>query len=568
MSTTKATNGVTPWVAFFSIGKSTKKKGESIGYKCQGSKLCFACSRIFVATKHEEGVATWYFKSIDNPRNNLDTSFDITPIATEDISSQISNFFTSPSAATDVAIKSLQEKLPGLKTGTLIIIDGLDTENFGKYFALGNKAEDSYVYNYLRFNTRHGDTRFITKDQGFTGSHIKQVAGNAHALKLTVLSKKKQIDVPFGYPYLSTTDQDPNVKLPSQISRLRDGRFFSRAAKTFSVSGATYSIVFAIDGNRRAHEEYKYLDRKGKAMSGIRLGDHRGPFISVKGIKICKHPDLLTSIPEYQILAEGDSPSHYILVLDGDFDVVTNRNSLSKKAFDTLNDPLFVNQIKKFLDSLRTSDKVFAELLLRLKRESSENLLNDQIETLTTSRNALKTRERFRVKTADGQTHLFISPQPGEEYLVGVLYATLGNLVPKDSPYLNYWQKIVTFSTQGIDSLALKDPASGTPLNEANIIAVEYKYEFNNSGPFNHALAVVDYIVAWNVDLNVANKIRDTFTCFGDIKDQDTKDGLEWDIHNIENDEGGQFKQVIKVVCLKKLIQKTFDTTFNTPNAQ
>src|SRR5690349_21739484 len=37
-----AVNGITPWEAFFSIGKSTKKQGDSIGYKCQGSKLCFA----------------------------------------------------------------------------------------------------------------------------------------------------------------------------------------------------------------------------------------------------------------------------------------------------------------------------------------------------------------------------------------------------------------------------------------------------------------------------------------------------------------------------------------------
>lgn len=45
-----AINGITPWEAFFSIGKSTKKQGDSIGYKCQGSKLCFACARILVAT--------------------------------------------------------------------------------------------------------------------------------------------------------------------------------------------------------------------------------------------------------------------------------------------------------------------------------------------------------------------------------------------------------------------------------------------------------------------------------------------------------------------------------------
>lgn len=38
-------NGVLPFVAFFSIGKGTKTRGEGIGYKCQGAKLCFALSR-------------------------------------------------------------------------------------------------------------------------------------------------------------------------------------------------------------------------------------------------------------------------------------------------------------------------------------------------------------------------------------------------------------------------------------------------------------------------------------------------------------------------------------------
>ena len=35
-------DGVVPYVAFFSIGKTTKVRGQGIGYKCQGSKLCFA----------------------------------------------------------------------------------------------------------------------------------------------------------------------------------------------------------------------------------------------------------------------------------------------------------------------------------------------------------------------------------------------------------------------------------------------------------------------------------------------------------------------------------------------
>jgi len=61
LHTTKQINGITPWEAFFSIGKSTKMKGAGIGYKCQGSKLCFACSRILVATKESTKSKAWHY---------------------------------------------------------------------------------------------------------------------------------------------------------------------------------------------------------------------------------------------------------------------------------------------------------------------------------------------------------------------------------------------------------------------------------------------------------------------------------------------------------------------------
>ena len=46
LNETEETNGITPYRAFFSIGKSTKVQGDYIGYKCQGSKLCFASKKI------------------------------------------------------------------------------------------------------------------------------------------------------------------------------------------------------------------------------------------------------------------------------------------------------------------------------------------------------------------------------------------------------------------------------------------------------------------------------------------------------------------------------------------
>ena len=50
---------VLPYVAFFSIGKGTKTQGEQIGYKCQGSKLCFASPPILAhhPMRRREGLA-------------------------------------------------------------------------------------------------------------------------------------------------------------------------------------------------------------------------------------------------------------------------------------------------------------------------------------------------------------------------------------------------------------------------------------------------------------------------------------------------------------------------------
>ncbi|KWZ60597.1 hypothetical protein WK57_08440 [Burkholderia ubonensis] len=71
------------------------------------------------------------------------------------------------------------------------------------------------------------------------------------------------------------------------------------------------------------------------------------------------------------MLSEGDGPSHYTLIIDGDFDLVTNRNALSKKAYDTLEDQDFLKKIKDFLDDQIEKDRIFRELVLRIKKESS-----------------------------------------------------------------------------------------------------------------------------------------------------------------------------------------------------
>ena len=249
---------------------------------------------------------------------------------------------------------------------------------------------------------------------------------------------------------------------------------------------------------------------------------------------------------------------------DGDFDLVTNRSALSKRAYDTLTDPAFLTEVRKFLDAQRASDATFSELLSRLKKESSEVLLNEQIDLLEAAKSEVKSRERIRITTSDGKKHLFLSPRPGEEYLVGVLYSQLATMNDKISHLERYWRRIITFSTQGIDSLGLNDETAAQPLSEKNICSIEYKYEFNNSGPFNHALAVVDFIVAWTVRVDPAKQVRDTYTCFGNIA-KVAGNTFEWEISDVENTDGGTYDNKITVIDLRELIAQSFKVQFTTP---
>lgn len=568
LSHQEAINGITPWEAFFSIGKSTKKQGDSIGYKCQGSKLCFASSRILVATTTDRASGLWYHKSIDNPRVNLDTNFDISPEHSNDIHQLLDQFLPGATADTAAAIGHAKALLNGNTLGksiTLILIDGLETEGFVKYFSVGPDPEDSYVYNYIQFYTKHGDVRQLTPSQGFTPNQRTQVSSGIHGAELGIFANGKASFIPFGYPYLEKGTLDPSIKSPAQVSRLRDGRFTSRSAKRFLVGPDKFRIIMAIDGNRRAHDEYKNLARKGQGKSGIRLSDQRGVFISVKGIKICKYPELLAALDGYEVLVEGDASSHYTIIVDGDFDLVTNRSALSKRAYDKLADPAFVAEIKKFLDAQRASDLVFSELISRLRRESSETLLNEQIDLLESAKTEIKNRERIRIADGTGGNHLFLSPRPGEEYLVGVLYSQLAAMTGKATGVEKFWRRVVTFSTQGIDSLGLRDEGAASPLSEKNICSIEYKYEFNNSGPFNHALAVVDFIVAWSVNVDPGVTVRDTYTCFGNIR-KIAGNTFEWEISDIENADGGTYPHKITVVDLRELISQTFKAKFTIPN--
>jgi hypothetical protein len=198
----KSEKGISSYEAFFSIGRSTKTKGTSIGYKCQGSKLCFAASRFLVITKTKK--SNWIYKIIENPRENLTPSFNIYPSTTTKPSEILYSFINNNGINTLEILKKYDfdffEK--NNVSGTLIVLLKFDTENFSKHFYVNGKASESYLYNYIRCNTKHGDVTAITAAQGYKASAIKAVNTKKIAPLFEIITHTDSYETPYGFPYL------------------------------------------------------------------------------------------------------------------------------------------------------------------------------------------------------------------------------------------------------------------------------------------------------------------------------------------------------------------------------
>ncbi|NEP76857.1 MAG: hypothetical protein F6K39_00875 [Okeania sp. SIO3B3] len=206
-----------------------------------------------------------------------------------------------------------------------------------------------------------------------------------------------------GYPYLKKPDATEKIKNPAQVSRLDDGNFSGRYCSTFSHEETTYCITLAIDGNRRALNKYPELGRKGYGKSGIKLVDQRGTFISSEGVKICSYNKIFEHplLENYFILSDKKVQSHYILIVNGSFNVVTNRNSLTDASKQILKDDSFLKHIKKFLDEAQRQLPVFRELIERLNKENQEAKLEAYIDKLDKLKKDIKNRTRFKVNNIE-----------------------------------------------------------------------------------------------------------------------------------------------------------------------
>jgi hypothetical protein len=191
--------------------------------------------------------------------------------------------------------------------------------------------------------------------------------------------------------------------------------------------------------------------------------------------------------------------------------------------------------------------------------------LDAYTEKLNLLKQSISERTRFTVhniKHLEGQS--FVEPGAGEEYSVGILYAMFAHFVTLDSPFSHLWLRPRTFSSMGIDSIAVE--IGEKSLNEKVHKTVEYKYKFSSTDEFNHPLILTDHIVCWDMVLEEKDvPIRDSYKFYGKVSLTEELNGIGYEIAGICNDDGVDYPGTVKVISLKNLLAKTFDCEWVSP---
>jgi len=563
-------NGVVPYVAFFSIGKTTKTKGSGIGYKCQGSKLCFASSRVTVITRCA-GEQEWRMKQIENPKQSLNENYDLTPVRTAEPWAALADQIISEPDDRSVALLEILSKAffeKDFKQGTLIIIDGFDVQDYGKYFSVGS-PDTSYLYNYVRFVSAHGDVRqFLPAESGFTSVDTTSVISNRKSkpANLRILTDPaagvwKLEVVPHGYPYLPVKPEDEKLVSPSTVNRLRDGRFCARYATVFDHEGQKFSIIIAVDGKRRTLDGYNQLGRQRQSGCGIPLSSQRGVFLTSHGVRVCSYNEVFRedALVGFDVLA--DNTEHHLVFIDGPFELVTNRNSPAPDSLKLLKEAAFLDKVKAFLNEIitkRPRGTILRELVERLGQERTHEREDQYHKIMAKVKDSLPGRSMFQVDAEGVKGKWFIEPAVGEENMVGAFFTLFAHLVPANSPAIAYWNRPLTFSAYGIDAVSCTDEKN----MKDSFQYLEYKHTFSADIEFNHPFSITNEIVCWDYAAPViGTNVQDSYNYVAQIKAilnvEDKPVGFT--LGDIRLKSGMQaIGHEIRVLSLRRLLAATF----------
>lgn len=560
---------ISEWRAFFSIGLSTKVKHQNIGYKCQGSKLCFASQRVLVLTR-ADGESHFRYKSLVDPKTELRLTTNIAPSKTDTPAQVLAEFIPSDDQTQPILERLNAAFFSSMNRGTIIVVLGFDAQEFVSRFTVpAANPQESYLWNYIQTSTRHGDVRVLrSTETGFPAEAERaflNAVGYRSNCELVLWAAGQSHVVPIGYPWLSQPDPvvAAQIKNPREVYSLREGRFYERHARMIEFGGRKYCIILAIDGNRRALEAHRALDRQGRSISGMKLSEQRGAFISSNGIKACSINDIFESSElrsRFGCLGRGPAIIHYTLFIDGQFDLVTNRNDLAEESLQTIRNPQFLEKVADFFEHVYSKNGVFRKLIERLDQEIDDDEREKQARKARDYKNSVRDRVKFRVLDVEALSGKWLPiPVAGEEHWVGALYTMLSHLVPDTSPYKPYWPRAVTFSAIGVDALvtlgAFEDP---------HLKAAEYKYYYGPDVDFDHPFSITDYIVCWDVGAAAEGRsVDDIYSCYGVIaKDDPTLSEFGYRIDRVQSRSGGDLNHSIVVIGLRQLLSKTFKAEF------
>lgn len=583
-------NDVSGYQAFFSIGLSTRTPGKHVGYKCQGSKLCFASNRITIVTRCN-GELSWRFISINDPRSNLSNpqSNDITPKNLDDPTAAIIKLFGSqPHVGVLPIVQQVKDIFSGdPASGTIIFVEELDVgqEIYSKYFTTVHDATGkhdlSYIWNYVRLCTKHGDVRILNSSQtGFSATSEKELRPAFTPAKLSIWTSSDYdneglTEIPPGFWYLPLPKDI--CKSPAEVIQWDSARFSARFAGRFTYLNRSYEWILAIDGKRKAQDDYYTLDRQGRAgaRSGYPFKKIRGCYLAAEGVKVCEFPGLFDQDGEYAILANPKAHGQYLFILNGGFKLRANRNGITSEDAVILENVGFKRFLcQKIEDAVKSSaptgtpkvqhQQIFDELIKRLGNEIHELARQKESEKIQRLRDQLPRRERFTLTSGPLKGKSFVSPIRSEENWVGALYSMLCLTVDPTTPQKDLWVRPVTMSGVSLDAFALpvdSDDFSG------KFVSVEYKYAFDRGDEFNHPLYEVDYIICWEFAESLEallqpKHIEDTYECGGWSKKpilDSSGTPLYYEISDIARIGNNPInKHPIKVISLKSLINETF----------
>lgn len=138
------------------------------------------------------------------------------------------------------------------------------------------------------------------------------------------------------------------------------------------------------------------------------------------------------------------------------------------------------------------------------------------------------------------------------------------HFVCDDSSYAHLWLRPRTFSSMGIDSIAVNIGENSLAAKVHK--ALEYKYNLSPSDEFNHPLILTDQIVCWEMPIpKEGAQIEDSYNYYGYISLTEELHGIGYEIIKIQSRTGEFHGGNIKVISLKNLLDKTFSCQWETP---